>query len=217
MKHQKGIFITFEGGEGAGKSTQSRLLEKAITESGYDTILTREPGGTEGAEAIRNLLVTGNADKWLPETELLLHMAARFDHLHRAILPELAKGKIVICDRFSDSTAAYQGYGHKLGRNFVESIRNIIIGNFTPDLTILLNVDNKTGLNRATSRGDDENRYEKIGNGFHNRVNNGFYEIALQDKERFVIVDASMGINEIHNIIVNNINTKLSLKIRGSV
>jgi len=144
--------ITFEGGEGAGKSTQVRLLSEALNNAGIKTVTTREPGGTEGAEAIRNLLVNGDISKWDAPTELLLHLAARRDHINKFIKPSLDNGECVISDRFTDSTIAYQAYGHGLGTEFVQQMCNLVIGNFYPDLTIILDMPIELGIKRANKR-----------------------------------------------------------------
>ena len=141
---KKGFFITFEGGEGTGKSTQCRLLSKALEDEGLQTVLTREPGGSAGAEEIRALLVNGDAGKWDSKTELLLFMAARRNHLTTKIWPEMADGKVVICDRFLDSTIAYQGYGRGKNQELIHEIKNIyhlIADDFQPDLTFILDID----------------------------------------------------------------------------
>jgi dTMP kinase len=204
-------FITFEGGEGGGKSTQSKLLVQAFEKSGLPIIHTREPGGTTGAEDIRQLLVTGEVAKWDATTETLLHLAARKDHINKLILPALQSGKYVISDRFSDSTMSYQGYGHGLGRAIIEQLQNLAIGNFKPDLTIILDIPIDTGITRANSRGDKENRYEKMGKDFHARVREGFLEIAKLEPERCVLINAGDTIENIHRQIVECVNERLGL------
>jgi len=198
-----GIFITFEGGEGGGKSTQSKLLGEFFQSIGKSVVLTREPGGTKGAEDIRSLLVKGETDKWDHVTETLLHLAARRDHVEKIIKPALAKGEVVICDRFCDSTLAYQGYGHGLGVEYINNMQKLVIGDFRPDLTFILDIDPKAGITRAGSRGDKEDRYEKMGSGFHDRVRNGFLNIAQAEPNRCHVIDANRPIEEIHKAIVN--------------
>jgi dTMP kinase len=207
-------FITFEGGEGGGKSTQSRLLVEAFTKAGLQTLHTREPGGTTGAEDIRQLLVTGEIAKWDPITECLLNLAARKDHIDKLIFPALKSRKYVISDRFSDSTMSYQGYGHQLGRAIIEQLQNLTIGTFKPDLTIILDIPIDTGIDRADQRGGKENRYEKMGKEFHQRVRNGFLEIAKFEPERCVLINANNTIESIHRQIINIVNERLNLSLK---
>ena len=185
------LFITLEGGEGSGKSTQARLLETHLASLGHDVLLTREPGGSEGAEAIRTLLVTGEPDRWDGVTEALLFFAARRDHVERTIKPALNDGKIVICDRFADTTMAYQGYGHGLGRTAIENLYTLTLGEFQPGLTLIFDLPVEEGLSRAASRGGHEQRYEGMDREFHRRLRDGFLDIAKRDSERCTIVDAS--------------------------
>lgn len=188
-------FITFEGGEGAGKSTQIELLAAALTRAGLSVRTTREPGGSPGAEEIRRLLVTGPPDRWDAMSETLLHFAARCDHLRSVVLPDLEAGHWVLSDRFADSTMAYQGYGHGLGRAAVESVTGLVVGETKPDLTIILDLPVEAGLARAQARkdakGSKEDRYERMPAGFHERLREGFLDIARREPERCVIVDAA--------------------------
>lgn len=208
-----GKFITFEGGEGGGKSTQSSLLTEAFNNAAIEAVKTREPGGTDGAEAIRELLVKGEVNKWDAVTETLLHLAARREHVSKLISPAMEKGKYVICDRFLDSTMSYQGYGHELGRNFVDKIQKIIIGNFKPDLTFILDIDPKDGIGRADSRGGKEDRYEKMGKDFHTRVRDGFREVAEDEYDRCILIDADGSIDKIHQQIIDAVNERFSLSL----
>ena len=187
----KGLFITFEGGEGSGKSTQIKRLAAALSADGRAVVQTREPGGSPGAEAIRALLVTGDPDRWDGMTEALLHYAARRDHVERTVKPALEAGSIVLCDRFADSTMAYQGYGHGLGRDTVAHIHDVTLGSFKPDLTLILDLPVEEGLKRAAGRGGDERRYEDMDVAFHERLRAGFKEIAAAEPERCRIVDAT--------------------------
>jgi len=212
-KTQNPHFITFEGGEGAGKSTQVKLLTEAFKQAALKVETTREPGGTAGAEDIRNLLVNGDASKWDAPTELLLHIASRIDHINKLIKPSLAKGHNVICDRFTDSTIAYQAYGHGLGTEFVANICNLAIGNFQPDLTILLDMPAEHGISRAGTRGEAENRYEKMGVGFHSRVHKGFLEIAAANPQRCVVINADSDINSVHKQVLTTVNTRLGINL----
>ncbi len=185
-------FITLEGGEGAGKSTQARLLAARLRERGFDVALTREPGGTPGAEAIRALLVDGETQRWDATTEALLHFAARRDHLTRVIWPALDTGGWVVSDRFADSTMAYQGYAMKLGREAVEKLYAVAVGDFRPGLTLALDLDAESGLARARNRADKAgDRYERLGLGFHQGLRQAFLDIARREPERCRVIDAS--------------------------
>lgn len=180
-------FITFEGGEGAGKSTQIRLLADALRQAGELVELTREPGGTKGAEEIRTLLVEGGVGRWQPESEALLHFAARAEHLAHVIRPALAAGKWVLCDRFADSTLAYQGYGQGLDLDWLWTLRRHIVGPTEPGLTIMLDLPVEHGLARA----ETEQRYERMGADFHRRLAEGFRQLAAADKDRCRVIDAA--------------------------
>jgi dTMP kinase len=188
-----GRLITFEGGEGAGKSTQVARLAERLRGSGIDPVTTREPGGSPGAEAIRALLVQGDPGRWTPMTEALLHYAARLDHLERTIRPALAAGRWVISDRFADSTVAYQGYGHRLGREAIADLHRLLLGDFAPDLTVVFDIPVDVGLGRVAARYGDshENRYERMDGGFHERMRQGFLDIARAEPARCVVVDAN--------------------------
>lgn len=216
QKNNSGRFITFEGGEGVGKSTQVRLLHDAFEKSGIDCVLTREPGGTKGAEAIRELLVNGDVDKWNANTELLLHFAARSDHVEKLIKPALQQGKFVICDRFTDSTMAYQAYGHGVKAENITKLKEIILEGFEPDITFVLDIDPEDGIKRAQNRGEHENRYEKMGSLFHQRVRKGFLEITSQNPARCVNINAGSEILKIHKEIVLNVNRKFNISLSCS-
>ncbi len=186
-----GKFITFEGGEGAGKSTQARVLKTALKSCGLDVLLTREPGGSPGAEEIRNLLVRGEPDRWTPLTETLLFLAARSDHIARLIRPALMRGDWVVCDRFSDSTLVYQGVARGLGIETVNALQAAMPDMLVPDLTILLDVAPEEGLKRAGTRPEDfETRFEKFDAEFHDTLRMAFRELARVRKERCVVIDA---------------------------
>jgi|SRR5579871_289161 len=187
----RGRFISFEGGEGAGKSTQARLLRTALEAHGHSVLLTREPGGSPGAEEIRKLLVEGEPDRWTPLAETLLFLAARADHVARVIEPALTSGTWVISDRFSDSTFVYQGLARGLGLDAVRNLQKAALGDFAPDLTILLDVDPRSGLERAVARGAKENRFERFDAAFHQRLRDGFLSIAAAEPQRCAVVDAS--------------------------
>ena len=190
-----GKFITLEGGEGAGKTTQIKLLADALKASGLDPIITREPGGSPAAEVIRSLLVEGAVDRWQPMTEALLNFAARLEHVQATIEPALVAGQWVLCDRFADSTVAYQGYGHDLGRAVIDELHRLVLGYFQPDLTVILDIPAAEGLARATNReqaeGSREDRYEHMDEGFHQRLRDGFLDIARRNPERCVVIDAA--------------------------
>lgn len=187
----RGRFISFEGGEGAGKSTQARLLKPALEARGHGVLLTREPGGSPGAEEIRKLLVEGEPDRWTPLAETLLFLAARADHVARVIEPALASGTWVISDRFSDSTFVYQGLARGLGIDAVRKLQAAALGNFAPDLTLILDVEPRSGLGRAAARGLAENRFEQFDAEFHMRLRDGFHSIAAQEPQRCAVIDAS--------------------------
>lgn len=184
-------FITFEGGEGAGKSTQVKLLTEALAGIGIDAVATREPGGAPGAEDIRNLLVNGDVGRWSPMSEALLNYAARAEHLEKTVVPALTAGKWVISDRFADSTTAYQGYGLGLDADILENLDQLVLGGFKPDLTLVLDLDLDVGLARAGSRGDGEDRYERMGRDFHERLRRGFLDIAANEPVRCAVIDAA--------------------------
>jgi len=183
-------FITLEGGEGAGKSTQARRLAAALRGAGLDIIETREPGGSPGAEEIRRLLTAGEPARWSPMAETLLHFAARADHVRRTIRPALAAGRWVCCDRFADSTMAYQGYGHGIDRDFIARLAGAVLGDLRPDLTLIFDLPVEQGLARAAARSGHEDRYEKMDRSFHEALRRGFLDIAGQDPQRCVVIDA---------------------------
>ena len=184
-------FITLEGGEGAGKSTQARRLAAALRDKGLEVVETREPGGSPGAEEIRRLLTTGEVGRWSPMAETLLNFAARADHIRRTICPGLAAGRWVISDRFADSTMAYQGYGHGVERGFIAHLAEAVLGPLKPDLTLVFDLPVEQGLARAARRRGVEDRYEKMGSDFHEALRKGFLAIAEAEPERCVLIDAS--------------------------
>jgi dTMP kinase len=187
---QRGQFISFEGGEGAGKSTQARFLKAALEARGKNVTLTREPGGSEGAEQIRRLLVEGEPERWTPLSETLLFLAARVDHVARLIKPALKSGSWVISDRFSDSTFVYQGIARGLGTKTVKRLHKSALGSFAPDLTLVLDLHPADGLKRASARGGQhENRFEQFGADFHDRLRSAFREIVVEYPDRCVLID----------------------------
>ena len=200
-----GKFITFEGGEGAGKSTQIRLLADYLRQKGLRVTQTREPGGAPGAERIRALLVEGDADQWAPFTETLLHYAARHEHLCRTVRPALERGDYVLCDRFADSTLAYQGYGQGVPEARIKALHDLVTGGLEPDLTLILDLPVEKGLERAESRGDGGMRYERMGLAFHKRLRDGFLEIARANPARCVMIDATGTIDQVSQSIIETV------------
>lgn len=186
----RGRFITLEGGEGAGKSTQRAALAEALRGAGLEVVETREPGGSPGAEEIRSLLVHGEAGRWDAETEALLVFAARRDHLRQCIRPALEAGHWVVCDRFADSTYAYQGYGRGLELAALRRLYDFAVGDLRPDLTLLFDLPVAAGLARAAGRSGAAERFEALGSAFHERVRAGFLEMAAAEPERFAVIDA---------------------------
>lgn len=191
-----GTFITFEGIDGSGKSTQTRLLAEHLESLGHDVILTREPGGSVGAEEIRSLVLEGDPDRWSAETELLLFTAARRDHLERTINPALDAGKIVICDRFADSSRMYQGLSRGDLREKVDKLHRLMIGT-EPDLTILIDMDPALGLARAKGRQTAEERFEDFGQELQIKMRHGFLDLAQQFKDRFRLIDGNRDIDSV--------------------
>lgn len=206
-----GRFITLEGGEGAGKSTQIARLADALRAAGIETVTTREPGGSPGAEQIRDLLVTGDPGRWTPMTEALLHFAARADHVTRLIRPALDRDAWVICDRFADSTMAYQGYGQGLGRDAIEALWSDTLGDFRPDLTLILDIEPDTGLARAAERRGHETRYEEMDVSFHRTLRDGFLDIARREPDRCAVIDASGSIDDIAEKIFEIVRDRLGI------
>jgi len=206
----KGRFITFEGGEGAGKSTQLRRLAETLRRRGVDVVTTREPGGSPGAEQIRSLLVSGEPGRWDGMTEALLHFAARRDHLRAAVWPAIEQGKWVLCDRFADSTLAYQGYGHGLPHEAIRDLYRLAVGDFAPDLTLILDLPVEAGLARAAGRGGAEDRYEKMDLGFHQRLREGFLAIAAAEPGRCAVVPADRGEYQVAEAVLAVLDGRLS-------
>ncbi|NIQ94433.1 MAG: dTMP kinase [Desulfuromonadales bacterium] len=191
MSGERGRFITLEGGEGAGKSTQLRKLVAALQSTGLEVVATREPGGSPGAEEIRRLLVEGHQHRWDGLTEALLHFAARRDHLRSLVWPALERGAWVVSDRFADSTLAYQGYGHGLERAVYDDLYRLAVGDFRPDVTLIMDIPVSDGLKRASDRGGGEDRYESMDREFHERLRAGFLEIARLEPDRCHVIDAT--------------------------
>ena len=204
----RGKFISFEGGEGGGKSTQVQLLADTLRGLGHQVVTTREPGGAASAEQIRSLLVAGDVDRWQPLTEALLNYAARNEHVFHTIEPALARGDWVISDRFADSTMAYQGYGHGQDMKKLELLHRVVVGAFKPELTYVLDLPIEAGLKRAMARGDGEDRYERMDHAFHNRLRDGFLEIARMDSERCVVIDATARVEDIQRSVMRTLTDK---------
>ena len=191
-----GAFISFEGIDGSGKSTQARLLADALRAEGHDVVLTREPGGSPGAEEIRALVLQGDPDRWSAETELLLFTAARRDHMERLILPAIARGQVVICDRFADSTRLYQGLSRGDLRSTVDQLHDLMIGR-EPDLTLLIDMDPEIGLARAKGRRGTEERFEDFGSDLQLRMRAGFLALAQEFSGRFRTIDGARSIETV--------------------
>ena len=187
----RGLFITLEGGEGAGKSTQARLLADRLRAAGREVLVTREPGGSEGAEAIRALLVDGEVTRWSPTTETLLMYAARRDHIERVIDPGLERGKVVVCDRFLDSTRAYQGAAGGASVTLIDHLEAEVVQGRWPNLTLILDIPPEEGLSRAENRAEKQSRFEARNLSFHIALRAEFLKIASAEPERCVVVDAA--------------------------
>jgi len=208
-ENARGRFITLEGGEGAGKSTQIARLKAWLEGRGHRVTATREPGGSPGAEMIRKLLVEGPVERWDGTTEALLHFAARREHLRSTVWPALKRGDWVVSDRFADSTLAYQGYGHGIERKIFDQLYEVAAGGFRPDLTIILDLPIEIGLKRAAERRGSETRYESLPHDFHVRVRSGFLEIAAREPKRCVVIDATGTIDAIAGAIADAVKDRL--------
>jgi dTMP kinase len=202
MNFTDGLFITFEGIDGSGKSTQSQLLYDALNDLGISVIQTREPGGSIGAEIIRSLLVSGDTDRWSAETEILLFTAARRDHLEKTIQPALTKSQIVICDRFVDSTRIYQGVARADLRQTVDELHSIIIKK-EPDITFIIDTDPEKSLTRGLARNSGEDRFEEFGLEFQKKLRNGFSELSKTEKSRCHLINGMRSKEEVSNDILN--------------
>ena len=222
MTAGKGVFITLEGGDGTGKSTQIRMLSAALAASGVDVVSTREPGGTPQAERIRNLLLQRDSGSFDPLTEAMLMFSARREHLVNKIWPSMEEGKWVISDRFADSTRAFQGYGMGLDMALIERLYNLVAGEFQPDLTLIFDIDPEAGLARsmkhmsqtANATESTEDRYERMGLAFHTRLRDGFLSIARDNPARCVVVDASQDIDSVHRQVLDIVTKRFGLTIK---
>ena len=203
-------FITFEGGEGTGKSTQSKLLYNSISKITKKVVLTREPGGTKQSEILRDLIVKKKVS-WDPLTEILLINAARNEHIKRLISPKLLEKNIVICDRFIDSTYAYQIKAQKLNKKIFENLNKIVVRRVIPKITFLIDIDPKIGIKRSLSRNNEEIKYENYKLGFHRNIRKAFLEISKFNR-RVILIDGNQEVEKIHKLIVDKINTINLLK-----
>ena len=199
------MLLTLEGIDGSGKSTQARLLYDRLRADRHEAVLTREPGGSEGSEGIRKLILEGDTDRWSPETEILLFTAARRDHLERVVLPALSAGKIVVCDRFVDSTRIYQGRSRTDLRRLVDRLHDLTIGR-EPDKTLLIDIDPSISLERALSRSGRERRFEAFGLGLQIQLRIGFLELAREFPDRIHVIDGGRDVkavtDEIHAVVL---------------
>jgi dTMP kinase len=206
----RGRFITLEGGEGAGKSTQLKRLGERLRVAGLEVVATREPGGSPGAEAIRELVLNGAADRWSAVTETLLMYAARRDHIERVIEPALSRGAWVICDRFADSTRAYQGAGGGTDPALIAALEAQVLGEARPDLTLIFDIPPETGLARAQARGG-EMRFESKGLAFHQRLREGFLGIARAEPGRCALIDATGAMDAVEAAVWTAVQDRLAV------
>lgn len=215
MPIQKGMFISFEGGEGTGKSTQIRRFAEFLEKRKITVIVTREPGGTAGAEEIRYLLLQGKVDRWSTITEALLMFAARRDHVERLILPSLREGKWILCDRFTDSSWVYQGYVGGVGEEKIEHLQKIVLNDLEPDLTFILDLPPEVGLSRTQERKSLEDRFENKGIVFHQKVREGYYKLFEKNKNRCRLISA-LGKEEdvFERILEAFFSSKIGLQVR---
>ena len=206
-----GQFITFEGGEGSGKSSQINILKSKLIDKGIDVVCTREPGGTPSAEILRELVTTGEVNKWEPMTEALLMFASRYEHIKNLIIPSLENGKWVLCDRFYHSTYAYQGLGHGLGLEAMEALKKISIGEIEPDLVFFLDIDPMEGIKRTMGRHTNEDRFEKMDISFHTKLRDAFLGFSKTYSENSIVINAGQEINKISDIIFEEIEERFKI------
>lgn len=225
MTAGKGVFITLEGGDGSGKSTQIRMLSAALAAAGIDVVASREPGGTPQAERIRNLLLQRDSGSFDPLTEAMLMFSARREHLVDKIWPSLEAGKWVISDRFADSTRAFQGYGMGLDLDLIERLYTLVAGDFQPDLTLIFDIDPEAGLMRSMkhlSQTDNatestEDRYERMGLAFHTRLRDGFLSIAKANPDRCVVIDAAQDVDSVHRQVLSIVSERFGLNFKEAM
>ena len=206
-----GQFITFEGGEGSGKSSQIKILKSKLIDKGIDVVSTREPGGTPSAEILRELVTTGEVNKWEPMTEALLMFASRYEHTKNLIIPSLENGKWVLCDRFYHSTYAYQGLGHGLGLKAMEALKKISIGEIEPDLVFFLDINPMEGIKRTMGRHTNEDRFEKMDISFHTKLRDAFLGFSKTYSENSIVINAGQEINKISDIIFEEIEKRFKI------
>ena len=206
----RGYFITLEGGEGAGKSTQAALLAAELTAAGREVVLTREPGGSPGAETIRDILVAGAVDRWSSTTETLLVYAARSDHIERVIAPALARGAVVVCDRYADSTRAYQGAAGDAPKGLIDALEDTVLGESRPDVTLVFDLPPEIGLARTVARAGGEGRFEAKDATFHSRLRDAFLDIARTEPGRCAVIDASADAETVARAVWAAVASRLS-------
>jgi len=211
-----GFFITFEGGEGAGKSTQIERLARRMRAKKYDVLVTREPGGSPGAEAVRHVLLSGAAEPFGPKMEAILFAAARSDHVEQVIRPAVERGSIVLCDRFMDSSRVYQGVTGGLDPDFMRALEEVAINGMVPDLTLIFDIDPAEGLKRATARrgaGDGPDRFEKETLAIHQRRRDAFLAIAAAEPQRCIVIDASADPDAVENVVTAAVFAALEARV----
>ena len=208
----RGRFITLEGGEGAGKTTLIKGLAETLRARGLDVVVTREPGGTPGAELLREILLTGATDRWSPMTEALLMYAARVDHVERLISPALSRGAWVLSDRFADSTTAYQGAAGGVPLERIKLLHQGALGRFTPDLTLVIDLNPQTGLQRTLDRGEDATRFERFDPGFHGRLRRAFLAIADEEPDRCQVIDGENSVEAVLASAINAVDDRLGAR-----
>jgi dTMP kinase len=215
MHNLAGKFITFEGGEGAGKSTQILRLAEILEDNNAPVLTTREPGGSPAAEQIRELILNSQSGAWDPISEALLMFAARREHVERKIMPALKSGKTVLCDRFSDSTMAYQGYAGGMGREAVNQLYKLVLGEFKPDLTIIFDLPVELSIKRRLDRGQSSDRFENKGIDFHQKLSAAFRDIAKREPQRCTLIDASMDVEKVTVAIVKIVEAQFDVTLKN--
>jgi len=213
MKLHKAPFITFEGGEGSGKSTQIHILFERLLQMDIDVVQYREPGGTKGAEEIRSLLFEGEQERWSPTSEALLLSTARADLIQKKILPALEGNTWVLCDRYADSTLAYQGFGHELGEKPIKELNRFTIGDLEPDLTFVFQINAEIGLQRVADRKTHTDRFERNDILFHQRVQKGYDEILKKNPQRCIPINALLDIDRISQLIFDEVMKRFKDRI----
>ena len=209
----RGRLVTIEGGEGVGKTTQVELLVAALGRARIPARATREPGGSPGGEAIRRLFLEGDGERWDALSEALLLFAARRDHVTRLIAPSLARGIWVVSDRFADSTLAYQGYGGGVALEDLAKLHRLALGRFVPDLTVILDLPAEIGLARAAARASVDNRFERLDRAFHERLRQGFRQIAAENRARCVVIDGSSDPQIVHRAVLGAVEGRLRVAL----